>query len=380
VHLLGGIQDDIDGVLREIMDSASFSGLQGGFKTKDVRMPGNTHLIPGVYQDTDMTAEEMKTGFYTPPFREPPMALYHVLGLLVDGGKTLASIQDSQVGEGSNKGPVGTTLALIDQGAKIYTSIHRRSHTAAGQEFRLRAKVNAENLGERYPYQVNGEEHFIAADDFDSRVDVEPVSDPNISSSTMRIALAQTEFQLAKENPSLYDMYAVHKRLLIAIKSPNPDEILINPEDMVKHLDPVSENQLIMVGKPVRAFMDQDHQAHFSVHTNFIQHMVAAMGEEVAQVLQGPMTAHLTEHYALQYRAEMQQRMGLPLPPIQLHGKKVIEQELPAELEYQLASAASMVLIPPPKPPPEEEEDDDAQRVREDLEAADKIARKNESR
>jgi len=336
IHLLGSVTEATSGVLREIMDAGAFSALQGGFKSKDAKFDGDIRITPGEWADTDLTAEELAKAFYAPPYKEPSPALFSTLGAMVEAGRSLGSVTEARVGDANNTGPVGTTVALIEQGAKIHTAIHKRNHQAMQEELLLRFRFNGDYLPDSYPYKTEGDDQEVLREDFNESIDVLPVSDPNIVSSTQRIAIAQTTMELASAAPALYDMRAVHKRMHEAIKTANVNELMPDLDELAVRLDPVSENQLVMAGKPIRAFPDQNHQAHLIVHQQFME-MIAERSPQHAQVLAPIASAHLAEHFAYQYRQEAEQMLGVPMPPVNLVGDE--EQEaLPADIEMMLSS------------------------------------------
>lgn len=337
LHAIGGLGDAATAALRALLDAASAANMQGGFIASDVDMPGGEMVIEwGKYKKVNATSEELQKAFFTPPFKEPSEALFKVLGLLIESGQRFASTTEAMVGEGANNVPVGTTVARIEQGSKVYTGIHRRLHKAAGEEFKLRAELNSEHVPqEGYPYASGGKSREIFQADFDDRVDVEPVSDPNIFSSTQRIAIAQAQLQLAQSAPGMYDAYEVHKSMLRALRSPDIDTILIDPSK-IEPADPVSEGQLVMVGKPIRAFPEQAHEAHIAIH---MAQMQMFQGTPMAQQILPVMLAHMAEHFALMYRLQTMQLIGLPLPDAL--GER---QKLPMEVENQIAIRVAQAL------------------------------------
>ena len=308
-----------------------------------------------------MTAEDLAKSFYTPPFKEPSPALFHTLELLVNGIKDFSSTMEAMTGAADNKGPVGTTLALIEQGSKIYSGIHKRMHKAARFEFKLLAALNYEHMPEGgYPYDtVGGREIF--AEDFDGRVDIIPVSDPNIYSNVQRVALAQAVLELKAQDPDLYDQKAkrkIHLQMLRALRQPNPEDIL--PDNAAKRLDPVTENQLILTGGAVAAFPEQDHENHIKAHELF-QQEAAGMGldEQMLQAAQLNMFTHLVEHHAHAYRLRIEQELGTELPDTDFQN---IEEDVDIELDNAVARAvAAKVAPPPPKQGPEPSEEEQAQ-------------------
>ncbi len=338
LHVIGGLQDAATGALRAALDGASAANFQGGFKSKDVSIKGGEIVLEhGKWKDVDATAEELSKAFYTPPFKEPSTGLFQVLGIITEAGQRFASTTEAMVGEGANNVPVGTTVARIEQGSKVYTGIHRRLHKSAGEEFKLRAALNAEHVPEQgYPYASGGKSRQIFQADFDDRVDVEPVSDPNIFSSTQRIAIAQAQLQLAQSAPGMYDMYEAHRSMLRALRSPDIDTILIDPSK-IESCDPVSEGQLVLTGKPIRAFPEQAHEAHIAIH---MAQMQMFQGTPMAQQILPVMMAHLAEHFAMLYRLQAMQMIGMPLPD----ATQAERQKLPMELENMIAVKTAQAL------------------------------------
>ncbi len=340
VHLMGGLGEAVTGCVRAFLDSAAFATMQGGFKSKDARIAKNVQLEPGVYIDTEMTFEELQKAFFNPPFKEPSPAMAQILELLIEAGRRFGSTTEALVGDAKNTGPVGTTVALIEQSSEVFSGIHKRLHVALGEEFRLRAELNGECLPDEYPYAVEDNERSVLREDFSERVDVSPVSDPNIYSSTQRIAIAQGELQLAQSAPEMYDTYEAHKRMLSALRSADIDTLLPNPND-IPPTDPVSEGSYLIVGKPVRAHLEEHHGAHLAVH----QAQLAMM--QGNPLLAGPaqaLQAHMAEHLALAYRLEMMQAMGVVLPALDLRGKHSQREGLPAELDNEIAVRAAMAV------------------------------------
>lgn len=237
-------------------------------------------------------------------------------------------------GEAKNTGPVGTTIALIEQGSKPFSAIHRRLHMAAAEEFKLRAELNYEFLPDQYPYQVENADGVVMRNDYDGRVDVIPISDPNIFSSTQRIAQGQALVERATEAPDLYNRMEVEKRFLKAIRIPDPEGVLqINDP---QRLDPVTENMAIMQGQPANAFIEQSHEAHIQVHINFVNGLAPEALEKVGP----PMEAHLAEHFAFKYFMEMNAQLGGQLPP---PGSFTADQPMDPEMEQMIAQAAAQV-------------------------------------
>lgn len=346
IHLAGGLGKAATGTLRVILDNAAFAAMQGGFTSKDARLPSDVVMTPGKYHQTDMSAEELSKCFYTPPFKDVPVSLFQVLNLLTEHGQRLVSTTEATVGDARNTGPVGTTVALIEQGSKIQTAIHKRLHVALGQELRLLADLNFEHIPEGgYPYDVPGESREIFREDFDpTTVDVAPVSDPNIFSQTQRISIAQAGLELAKTFPHLYDIEVANRRMLEAIRYPDADEIMV-PEQKIERCDPVTENALATVGRPIKVFLDQNHEAHNAVHMAELE-MAAAQKAPHMQVLQQVLMPHMAEHAAMGMRIKMMQALGVQLPPLNLTAERgePYTMPLPPQAENMIAIGAAQVM------------------------------------
>ena len=345
LHLAAGLGRAATGALRVILDNAAWAALQGGFKTKDAKLPSQVKMAPGKWIDTEMTAEELGKCFYTPPYKDVPTALFSIVELLTQMGQRLVSTTEATVGDAKNTGPVGTTVALIEQGSKVQTAVHKRLHFALGEELAILAELNGENLPEEgYPYNVPGESREIMRSDFDERVDVLPVSDPNIFSQTQRIAIAQAQVQLADSAPDLYDRREVHRRINEALRVPDIDRVLPDRKT-VERADPVTENALAMVGTPIKVFVDQEHDAHIAVHMGQME-LLAAQQSPSLQLFQQVMMPHIADHEAQSMRIKMMQSMGMQLPVMNTDGEddEPVVQPLPPQVENQIAVKAAQVM------------------------------------
>lgn len=336
LHMIGSVAEAASATLRALLDSAAFANMQGGFVSNDAKLkPGDNHITPGVYREVNMSAEELARAFYTPPFKEPSQALAKLFEFLTDAGKSFSSSTEVMTGDASNTGPVGTTIALIEQGSKPFSAIHRRLHMAAAEEFKLRAELNYEFLPDQYPYKVEDAESVVMRNDYDGRVDVIPISDPNIFSSTQRIAQGQALIELSDSHPDLYNKMECHERFLKAIRIPDPEGVLQKAQPPVRE-DPIQENMKMLQGQGAKAFMDQDHGAHVTVHMNFVN----GLQPEAIEIMLPIMQAHLAEHYAMKYFNEMNAAMGGQLPP---PGSFSPEQPLDPQMEMQIAQGAAQV-------------------------------------
>lgn len=376
IHMIGGLAEAGTDALRGLLDSATWANLQGGFKAKDAgAKSGELHMKPGVWQDVDMDAEELGKAFHTPPFKEPSEALFKLLDFLTAQAQRFASTTDMMVGDSEAKGaPVGTTVALIEQGSQVYSGVHQRAHYACGVELQMLFKLNARFIPpEGYPYLVPGDDKAVYQQDYDDQmVSIVPVSDPNIYSQTQRIALAQSEYQLARDNPANFNMGAVLKRMLHAFKDPNPDEILIDPNN-IPLMDPVTENVAMATGRPVKAKDGENHDLHLISHMAFAQHPQFG-GLPQAQKLMGPaMMAHIAEHVALKY-ADVQRKLGAQVPPLNLgapQGTSISGDQNPQQIDQISMAAAQQVgaftqqagLSIPPDDAPDQQQQEDAHKL-----------------
>jgi hypothetical protein len=356
LHMIGSLAEATSGTIRALLDSAAFANMQGGYVSNDAKFKaGDEHIDPGVYKEVNMTAEELARGFYTPPFKDPSPALAKLFESLVEAGKSFSSSTEVMTGDAKNTGPVGTTIALIEQGSKPFSAIHRRLHMAAAEEFKLRAELNYEFLPDQYPYKVEDAESVVMRQDYDGRVDIIPVSDPNIFSSTQRIAQGQALVELSDNHPQLYNQMECHTRFLKAIRIPDPEGVLQKQESIRE--DPVQENMKMLQGQGAQAFMDQDHDAHIAVHLNFVN----GLNEEALSLMGPIMQAHMAEHYAMKYFVEMQRQMGGQLP---VPGSYNTEQPLDPQMEIQISQMAAMVpqieIMPPSENEPDEYEREQA--------------------
>lgn len=356
LHVIGSLAKAVSGGIRALLDSAAVANLQGGFKSKDAKVAGEIRFTPGLWQDVDMSSDELEKAFFNLPVREPSTALATLVQQLAQEGRRFATTTENMVGDADNRGPVGTTLALIEQGSKVFSGVHKRMHVSARQEFKLMATLNFEFMEvEEYPYEIQGEDRTIMKSDFDGRVDVIPVSDPNIWSNTQRIAQAQGTLELIQTDPEIYSKKSritAHRRMLAAMRTPDVDDIL--PDHKEFPVDPVSENMNFMVGAGARAYPNQEHEAHVAVHMNFAQQQ-AASNPEMFKNIDPAIQAHIMEHQAYLYRQEVEAQLGIPLPVYDLTDPSG-QEELPEEVEEMISIAVARKLRPPPPPAPSPEE------------------------
>ena len=346
-HLIGGLGKAATGSLRALLDSAAFANMQGGFKLRGRVAGGEVQVNPGEFVDLDATVDDVNKAIMPLPFKEPSGSLFNLLGFIVQAGQRFASTADLNIGDVNPNAPVGSTVALIEQGSKAFSAIHKRLHYSQGQEFKLIANLNSENLPEEFTFALAGGDSTIYAADFSDRIDIVPVSDPNIFSTAQRIAQAQAVLQMAQSAPDMHNMYEAYKRMYEAIRIPNIDEILMKPEEAPR-LDPIDENMSVMYGKSIKAFPEQDHDSHIAVHMQFLQDPSLA-GNAGAAGMQPVLIAHIAEHVALLYRTRMEESIGVPMPVIpDLKGEGKLEDVNP-ELDRLISQRAAQVVQQAPQ-------------------------------
>jgi len=347
-HMIGGLGKAATGSLRALLDSAAFANMQGGFKLRGRVNGGDMQISPGEFVDLDSTVDDVNKAIMPLPFKEPSSSLFSLLGYIVEAGQRFASTADLNVGDVNPNAPVGSTVALIEQGSKAFSAIHKRLHYAQGQEFKLLANLNAENLPDEFSFAQAGAADIIYRSDFDDRIDIVPVSDPNIFSTAQRIAQAQAVLEMARSAPQLHDLYEAYKRMYEAIRIPNIDEILKKPEEAVQ-MDPIDENMSVMYGKPIRAFPEQDHEAHIAVHMQFLQDPSLA-GNPGAKQMQPILIAHIAEHIALLYRQRMEAGINIPMPPLpDFKEMKVKFNNVDPEQDRLISQRAAQVVAASPQ-------------------------------
>jgi len=296
IHMLGGLSRTATSVLRQLIDAGTLANLPAGFKARGMRIrDDDTPLQPGEFRDVDVTGASIKESLMPLPYKEPSQTLFQLLGFAVDAGKSFAAIADMKMGEGNQQNPVGTTLALLERGTKVMSAIHKRLHYAQKIEFKLLAKVFQLYLPPEYPYQVVGGNQMIKQQDFDDRVDVIPVSDPNIFSMAQRVTLAQQQLQLATANPGLHNMREAYRRMYDAMGVDNVDSILKPDPEIPQPMSPATENAGAMNSKPPKAFPPQDHQAHIQAHAEFMFTRMVQINPQIYSLLQ----SHICEHISL---------------------------------------------------------------------------------
>ena len=362
IQMIGGLQHASTGALRALLDSAAFANLNGGFRAKGARIEGGDITVsPGEWVEVEAYGDDLRKSFIPLPFKEPSPTLLQLLGVLTESGRRFASIADAMIGDSAGSGPVGTTIALIEQGSKVYSAIHKRIHQAQGREFKLIYELNGEYLDDEYSFEVIGENKKIRRKDFTASISVVPVSDPNIFSQAQRIALAQTGMQLAQASPDIIDVKEATRRFLQALNIPDYMDLMIEDEDTPRR-DPVSENMALLNGKPIQVFEDQDHQAHIQVHSQFINDPRFGGNPEAKERLYPAMLAHIGQHMAFLYQQQMQAQVppGNPISSGDFNREFDQEpsQEISIEEENRIAATAAQAaqqLMGSMPPSPEEQ-------------------------
>jgi hypothetical protein len=330
IHLLGSIAKSATSILRQLIDAGTLSNLPGGLKTKGLRTKNDdTPVQPGEWRDVDVPGGSIKDNLYPMPYKEPSVVLTTLLQNLIDEGRRIGSIADVDIGSQQQNAPVGTTLALMERSLKVMTAVHARLHASLKKELKLIAKIVADYMPPQYDWDETGE--YNRQQDFDGRIDVIPVSDPNASTQAHRIVQLQAVQQMAQQNPELYNLKKLHQKALHTIGYKDVEEILPVDEDPPR-LDPVQENMAVLTSQPIKVYMDQDHTAHIQAHLSWLNDpkIMELVGQSPsAQRVQGQMEAHIAEHLAFQYRMEMEQQIGAPLPEM--------GEELPPNVEASLS-------------------------------------------
>jgi len=305
IHMLGGLSRTATSVLRQLIDAGTLANLPAGFKARGMRIRDHDEpLQPGEFRDVDVTGVSIKESLLPLPYKEPSQVLFALLGFAVDAGKSFAAIADMKMGEGNEQNPVGTTLALLERGTKVMSAIHKRLHYAQKIEFKLLAKVFQIYLPPQYPYMVVGGNQQIKQSDFDDRIDVIPVSDPNIFSMAQRVTLAQQQLQLASAAPQLHNLREAYRRMYDAMGVDNVEAILKPDPEMPEPMSPAMENAGAMRGQQPKSFPMQNHMAHIEAHAEFMFTRMVQINPQLYAMLQ----AHVSEHISLIAGQQVQEK------------------------------------------------------------------------
>lgn len=330
IHLIGGLAKSATSILRQLIDAGTLSNLPAGLKARGMRIKGDdSPLMPGEFRDVDVPGGAIRDSITFIPYKEPSGVLYQLLGNIVEEGRRIGSVADIQVGDMNAQAPVGSTLALMERSMKVMSGVQARLHAAMKRELRLIAQVVHDYMPAEYAYEMDGE--YNRTEDFDGRVDVIPVSDPNAATMAQRIMQYQAALQLAQQAPQLYDMGKLHRQMLEVLGIQDANDIIKLPEE-IKPKDPVTENMAMLKQEPVKAFAYQDHQAHIQTHMAAMQDpkIQELIGQSpFASAIQSAMSAHITEHVAMEYRKNIQLKLGVELPDP--------DSPLPEDVEFELS-------------------------------------------
>jgi hypothetical protein len=341
IHLIGGHSRAATSLLRQLVDSGTLSNLPGGLKSKGMRVKGDdTPIAPGEWRDVDLPSGSVRDNILPLPYKEPSQTLSMLMDKIIEDGRRFAAVADLKVTDMSAQAPVGTTLAILERVLKVMSAVQARIHYTMKQEFKLLAKIIRDNTPESYTYEPEVGSRKAKKADYDM-VDILPVSDPNAATMSQRVVQYQAVLQLSQTAPQIYDLPFLHRQMIETLGVKNAAKIVPIIDDM-KPVDPVSENMHILNGKPVKAFMYQDHEAHLQVHMAAMQDpkIMAMVGQNPqAQALQGAAMAHIMEHVAFQYRKEIEKQLGASLPPMPEDTDD--EKQLPPEIEVQLSQLAA---------------------------------------
>ena len=326
IHMIGGLSRTATAALRQLLDAGTLSNLPAGFKQRGVRVRDEASPIqPGEFKDVDAPGGNLRDAFFPLPYKEPSQTLLQLMGVVVGAGQRFAAIADMQVGDGNQGAAVGTTVALLERGSRVMSAIHKRCYAAMKNEFKLLGKIVSQYLPPEYPYDVVGGARNIKQADFDDRIDVVPVADPNIFSMSQRITLAQTQLQIATSNPQLHNMYQIYRNMYNAIGVKDVDAVLPPPAPTAP-MDPSLEHINAMGGKPFQAFPGQDHRAHITAHLNFMSTNMVRNNPAVMAAIQKNILEHISimaqEQVQLEFREQMvnmqqMQQMAVNNPQMQ---------------------------------------------------------------
>ena len=346
IHLIGAFAKSGTSILRQLVDAGTLSNLPGGFKTRGLRVKGDdTPIAPGEFRDVDVPSGTMRDNLMPLPYKEPSQVLLALMNQIIDEGRRFAAAADMKVSEMNSQAPVGTTLAILERTLKVMSAVQARIHYAMKQEFRLLKVIIADYTPEDYSYEPIEGSRKAKKSDYD-RVNVIPVSDPNAATMSQKVMQYQAALQLAQTAPQLYNLPVLHRQMLDVLGIKNYQKLVPIEEDK-KPQDPVSENQDILMMKPVKAFLYQDHQAHIQVHMAAMQDpkIMALVGKNPqAPAMQAAMMAHINEHIAYEYRKQMEMRMGIQLPAPDKDDQTGIPEEMEVQISQMAAQAAGQML------------------------------------
>jgi len=346
IHMIGGLSRTATQALRQLLDAGTLSNLPAGFKMRGIRIRDDAQSIqPGEFRDVDAPGGNIRDAFMTLPYKEPSQTLLALMGVVVQAGQRFASIADIQVGDGNQQAAVGTTVALLERGSRTMSAIHKRLYASLKLEFKLLSRVFKLYLPQEYPYDVVGGQKNIKQTDFDDRIDIVPVADPNIFSQTQRISLAQTELQLAQSNPQIHNLYEIYRKMYEALGVKDIDKILIQPTRPMPK-DPALEHIDALGGQPFQAFRGQDHRAHITSHLNFMSTNIAKNNP----VIMGSLEKNIFEHISLMALEQVELEFSQELQQIQMLSQNPQATQDPAvqtqvqEFQMKLESRKAILI------------------------------------
>ena len=333
IHMLGGLSRTATSVLRQLIDAGTLANLPAGFKARGMRIRDHEDpLQPGEFRDVDVTGTSIKESLLPLPYKEPSQVLFALLGFSVDAGKSFAAIADMKMGECNEQNPVGTTLALIERGTKVMSAIHKRLHYAQRVEFNMLARIFQLYLPPEYPYQVIGGNRMIKQADFDDRVDILPVSDPNIFSMAQRVTLAQQQLQLATAAPQMHNLREAYRRMYAAMGVDNVDSILKPDPEMPKPMSPAIENSTAMRGQQPKAFPMQDHMAHMQAHAEFMFTRMVQINPQLYAMLQ----SHVSEHISIMASEQIEKEFAPQFQQLQQQMQQAQDPQMQQQMQQQM--------------------------------------------
>ena len=346
IQMIGGLSRTATQALRQLLDAGTLSNLPAGFKQRGIRIRDDAQSIqPGEFRDVDAPGGNLRDAFMPLPYKEPSQTLLALMGVVVQAGQRFASIADMQVGDGNQQAAVGTTVALLERGSRVMSAIHKRVYSSMKEEFKLLANVFKLYLPPEYPYDVVGGQRQIKQSDFDDKVDIIPVADPNIFSQTQRISLAQTELQLAQSNPQIHNLYEIYRKMYEALGVKDIDKILIQPAKPMPK-DPALEHIDALGGQPFQAFRGQDHRAHVTAHLNFMSTNIAKNNPMIMGSLEKNIFEHISlmalEQVELEFAQELQQIQMLSQNPQALQDPAIQAQV--QEFQMKLESRKAILI------------------------------------
>lgn len=336
IHLIGAFAKSGTSIIRQLVDAGTLSNLPGGLKTKGMRVKGDdTPISPGEFRDVDVAAGTIRDNILPLPYKEPSQVLLGLMNQIVDEGRRFAGAADLKIADMSSNSPVGTTLAILERTLKVMSAVQARVHYAMKQELKLLKEIIADYTPEEYDYDPVEGSRRAKKSDYD-HVDVIPVSDPNAATMAQKVVQYQAVMQMAQANPQIYDLVELNRQMLEVLGIKNIGKLVPSAEDF-KPKDPVQENMNILNGKPVKAFIYQDHQAHIQVHQSAMQDpkIMQIVGQNPkAQMIGAAMMAHINEHVAFEYRKQIEEQLGIPLPEM--------DKELPKDMEVEVSRMMAM--------------------------------------